>query len=242
MPEFVVVIPSRYESTRLPGKSLRNIAGRPMIQHVFERGSESGAGEVVVATDDERIADAVEAFGGTVCMTGRHHQSGTERIAEVADLCDWDDETIVVNLQGDEPTMPPALIDEAATLLEDSGADIATLASPVQSIDDLHNPNVVKVVRDASGLALYFSRAPIPFPRDDATNIGHALQHHGIYAYRCRALRAFVAAEASPLETIEQLELGMSIAVGIPSARPGAGVDTEADLSVAERVLAGGQP
>lgn len=243
MPDFVVVIPSRYESMRLPGKPLRDIAGRPMIEHVFERGAESGASEVIVATDDERIADAVEAFGGTVCMTGQQHRSGTERIAEVADLCDWDDDTIVVNLQGDEPTMPPALIDQAATLLADSNADIATLASPIRSVADLENPNIVKVVRDAAGLALYFSRAPIPFPRDDATDISHALQHHGIYAYRCRALRAFVAADASPLESVEQLEqlralsLGMSIAVGIPSERPGAGVDTEADLAIAERAL-----
>ena len=187
-----------------------------MIQHVVERGTESAAGEVIVATDDERIADVVEAFGGTVCMTGRQHQSGTERLAEVADLCDWDDDTIVVNLQGDEPTMPPALIDQAAILLADSGADIATLASPMRSVDDLNNPNIVKVVRDASGLALYFSRA----------------------------LRAFVAAESSPLEEVERLEqlralsLGMSIAVGIPVERPGAGVDTEADLAIAERALA----
>ena len=179
-------------------------------------------------------------------MTGRQHQSGTERIAEVADLCDWGDEMIVVNLQGDEPTMPPALIDQAATILADTGADIATLASPIRSVEDLNNPNIVKVVRDASGMALYFSRAPIPFPRDDATDVNHALQHHGIYSYRCRALRAFVEAEASPLETTEQLEqlralsLGMSIAVGIPSVRPGAGVDTEADLAIAERALSAG--
>lgn len=243
MPDFVVVIPSRYESTRLPGKPLREIAGRPMIQHVFDRGTESAADEVIVATDDDRIAGAVEAFGGTVCMTGRQHQSGTERIAEVADLCDWDDDTIVVNLQGDEPTMPPELIDQAATILAESDADIATLASPIRSVDDLNNPNIVKVVRDASGLALYFSRAPIPFPRDDATDVSHALQHHGIYAYRCRALRSFVDAGASPLEKIEQLEqlralsLGMRIAVGIPSVRPGAGVDTEEDLAVAEQTL-----
>ncbi|MDJ0918877.1 MAG: 3-deoxy-manno-octulosonate cytidylyltransferase [Woeseiaceae bacterium] len=243
MTEFVVVIPSRYESTRLPGKPLRDIYGKPMIQHVVERGSESGAREVIVATDDDRIAEVVEGFGGSVCMTGTHHQSGTERIAEVADLCDWSDDTIVVNLQGDEPAMPPQLIDLAAGLLADGGADIATLASPVQSAEDFENPNVVKVVRDYSGHALYFSRAAIPFPRDESTAIEAALQHHGIYAYRCRALRAFVEAEASPLERTEQLEqlralsMGMTIAVGIPDIRPGTGVDTEADLAEAEKAL-----
>ncbi len=243
MTEFVVVIPSRYESTRLPGKPLRDICGKPMIQHVVERGSESGAQEVIVATDDERIAEVVEGFGGTVCMTGEHHQSGTEHIAEVADLCDWGDETIVVNLQGDEPAMPPQLIDQTATLLADADADIATLASPVLSVEDFENPNVVKVVRDYSGHALYFSRAPIPYPRDDAAAYEDALHHHGIYAYRCRALRAFVEAEASPLERTEQLEqlramsMGMTIAVGIPATRPGTGVDTEEDLEAAEQAL-----
>ncbi len=246
MPDFVVVIPARYESTRLPGKPLREILGKPMIQHVCERGEESGASEVIVATDDERIAETVEGFGGTVCMTGQHHQSGTERIAEVADLCDWGDDTIVVNLQGDEPAMPAVVLDECASLLEQSGADIATLASPLRSLEDFRNPNVVKVVRSDAGDALYFSRATIPYPRnagsdEEATQL--ALHHHGIYGYRCEALRRFVEAPASRLEQVEALEqlralsIGMRIAVGEPSERPGAGVDTEADLAAAEAEL-----
>ncbi len=248
MPEFVVVIPARYESTRLPGKPLREIAGRPMIQHVCERGNESGAAEVIVATDDERIANAVEAFGGTVCMTGRHHQSGTERIAEVAELCDWPDDTIVVNLQGDEPAMPAVVLGECASLLQQSGADIATLASPLNTLDDFRNPNVVKVVRSDDGDALYFSRAPIPFAREEGsetTAMQLALHHHGIYAYRCSALRRFVDAPASRLEQVEALEqlralsIGMRIAVAVPSVRPGAGVDTEEDLAAAEAELSG---
>ncbi|MEO1202992.1 MAG: 3-deoxy-manno-octulosonate cytidylyltransferase, partial [Pseudomonadota bacterium] len=133
MRSFVVVIPARYASTRLPGKPLREINGRPMIEHVFNRAVESDADEVVIATDDERIADAAESFGATVCMTGDQHRSGTERIAEVADLMDYDDETVVVNLQGDEPAMPAALINQCATLLKDSRADLSTLASPIAS-------------------------------------------------------------------------------------------------------------
>ena len=247
MTDFVVVIPARYASVRLPGKALRDICGKPMIQHVYERGMESGASEVVIATDDERIAEAAETFGGTVCMTGDHHQSGTERIAEVADLMDWGDEQIVVNLQGDEPTMPAQLIDECAALLDDATADIATLASPFLTEEDFENPNCVKVVRDVNDHAIYFSRASIPYPRDagsDERAAIAALHHHGIYAYRCGILRRFVASEPSELEVCEQLEqlralsLGMTIAVGVPSARPGPGVDTEEDLQRAKRELA----
>ena len=239
MTDFVVVIPARYASTRLPAKALRAIHGKPMIQHVHERGTESAAREVVIATDDERIADAAEVFGATVCMTGDHHQSGTERIAEVANLMDWSDDQIVVNLQGDEPTMPASIIDQCAALLDDATADIATLASPFLTQNDFLNPNCVKVVRDANDHAIYFSRAAIPYPRDagsDERAARAALHHHGIYAYRCGVLRRFVAAEPSELEVCEQLEqlralsLGLTIAVGIPAERPGAGVDTEDDL------------
>jgi 3-deoxy-manno-octulosonate cytidylyltransferase (CMP-KDO synthetase) len=241
MSSFVVVIPARYASTRLPGKPLRTINGRPMIEHVYRRGQESSAREVVIATDDERIADAAESFGAMVCMTGDQHRSGTERIAEVADLLDWRDETIVVNLQGDEPAMPASLIDQCAELLDDSSADLATLASPIRSDEDFANPNVVKVVLDNADNAIYFSRAMIPFPRD-AERISDAraaaLHHHGIYAYRCGVLRKLVAADPSPLEAAEHLEqlralsMGMSIKVGVPAVRPGTGVDTEADLVV----------
>ena len=238
MTEFAVVIPSRYASQRLPGKPLIDIRGKPMIQHVYERASDSAASNVVIATDDERIAEAAESFGAEVCMTSLHHQSGTERIAEVADIMDWPDERVVVNLQGDEPTMPPQLIDQCAALLDDAAADIATLASPFLSQADFESPNCVKVIRDSAGHAIYFSRATIPYPRDgnrDARAV--ALHHHGIYAYRCGVLRRFVAAEPSDLEVCEQLEqlralyLRMTIAVGIPTERPGAGVDIADDLA-----------
>lgn len=248
MIDFVVVIPARYASTRLPGKPLRDINGKPMIEHVYDRGRESAARDVVVATDEARIADAAEAFGATVCLTGNQHRSGTERIAEVADLFDWSDDTIVVNLQGDEPMMPAALIDQCATLLNDSAADLATLASPVLSDADFENPNVVKVITDDSGNAIYFSRATIPYPRDASMRAearAAALHHHGIYAYRCGVLRRLVVAQPSPLELVEHLEqlralsLGMTIRVGIPATRPGAGVDTEEDLLAVARELAG---
>ena len=239
MAEFVVVIPSRYASTRLPGKPLVDIAGKPMIQHVHERACESGATEVVIATDDDRIADAAGSFGATICMTSDHHQSGTERIAEVADLLDWSDDQVVVNLQGDEPTMPAVLLNECAALLDDASADVATLASPFQSQDDFLSPNCVKVLRDADGRAIYFSRAAIPYAREgkEERAVGAALHHHGMYAYRCGVLRRLVAAAPSDIEVCEQLEqlralsLGMRIAVGIPSARPGAGVDVPEDIA-----------
>lgn len=247
MNDFVVVIPSRYASTRLPGKPLREINGKPMLQHVYERGVESSAREVVIATDDERIAQAAETFGARVCMTRDQHRSGTERIAEVCDLLDWDDGQIVVNLQGDEPAMPAALIDQCAGLLADSTADIATLASPIASVANFEDPNTVKVILDNSHNAIYFSRAAIPYAREPGSQLAAceaALQHHGIYAYRCGVLRRFVAAEPSRLESCEQLEqlralaLGMTIRVGVPSEKPGAGVDTEADLERAARALA----
>jgi 3-deoxy-manno-octulosonate cytidylyltransferase (CMP-KDO synthetase) len=231
MTDFVVVIPSRYASVRLPGKALRDINGKPMIQHVHERGKESSARQVVVATDDQRIAEACEAFGATVCMTGDQHRSGSERIAEVCDVMDWSDDTIIVNLQGDEPTMPAELIDQCAALLDDAEADIGTLASAIASEEDFTNPNVVKTVLDDKGNALYFSRSPIPH-----CDFSLSLHHHGIYAYRAGVLRRLVAAPASKLELSERLEqlralsLGMKIRVAVPSTRPGVGVDTEEDL------------
>lgn len=246
MTEFVVVIPARYASTRLPGKPLREINGKPMLQHVHQRGLESGASEVVIATDDERIADAAEAFGATVCMTGEQHRSGTERIAEVSEVLGWEDHQIVVNLQGDEPAMPPELIDECAALLDDPDADIATLASPLMSQEDFENPNVVKAVVDDRGYAMYFSRAAIPYARasgDAGLARASSMHHHGIYAYRCGVLRRLVDAEPSPLEVCEQLEqlralaLGFTIKVGTPSVRPGPGVDTEEDLLKASAAL-----
>ena len=248
MTEFVVVSPARFASTRLPGKALLDIHGKPMLQHVYERGAESGASEVVIATDDDRIADAAESFGATVCMTGDQHRSGTERIAEVADLLDWPDDQVVVNLQGDEPGMPASLLDQCAALLDDTAVDIATLASPFLAQEDFENPNCVKVIRDVSGHAIYFSRAAIPYPRDAGSRdraAGAALHHHGIYAYRCGVLRKLVAAAPSDLEVCEQLEqlralsLGMRFAVGVPAVRPGTGIDTPEDLERARQEMAG---
>ncbi|MBT5219509.1 MAG: 3-deoxy-manno-octulosonate cytidylyltransferase [Woeseia sp.] len=246
MSEFVIVIPSRYASERLPGKPLREIGGKPMLQHVHERGIESGAVEVVIATDDDRIAEMAESFGAKVCMTSAEHKSGTDRLAEVAFAKGWADEKVIVNLQGDEPLMPAQLIDQCAALLDEERADVATLASPLRSKRDFDNPNVVKVVIDDDGFAMYFSRAAIPFSRSGETDDlakSSALHHHGIYAYRNNVLQKIVAAEQSKLEIAEQLEqlralsLGLKIKVGIPDVRPGPGVDTEDDLREAEKQL-----
>jgi len=243
MSGFVVVIPARYASVRLPGKPLRKIAGKTMIEHVYLRGTESNAREVVIATDDERIADAGEAFGARVCMTGDQHRSGSERIAEVCDILDLSDEQVVVNLQGDEPAMPAELINQCAALLDDPTADIGTLASPLASMDDFDNPNVVKVLVDDRSNAIYFSRTAIPFARDPGQidlALQSALHHHGIYAYRSGVLRRLVAADPSDLEIVEQLEqlralaMGLTIRVGQPRQRPATGVDTEADLAAME--------
>jgi len=246
MHNFVVVIPARYASERLPGKPLRDIAGKPMLQHVYERGVESGASQVVIATDDDRIRAAANTFSAQCCMTSADHQSGTDRLAEVARTLAWDAEQIIVNLQGDEPLMPPQLIGQCAAILEDRRADVATLASAILSSDDFANPNVVKVVTDKHGFALYFSRATIPFPRD-ATSEGlardSALHHHGIYAYRNSVLQEIVSAERSAPEICEQLEqlrvlgMGMKIKVGQPTVRPGPGVDTEDDLQMATQTI-----
>lgn len=246
MTDFVVVIPSRYASQRLPGKPLREIAGKPMLQHVFDRASESGASEVIVATDDDRIAKAAASFGAKCSITSASHQSGTDRLAEVARDAGWPEDMVIVNLQGDEPLMPPELIDQCAALLDDDKADVATLASPLQSENDFANPNIVKTILDEDGFALYFSRATIPYSRSDDTDQlarESALHHHGIYAYRNAVLQKIVAARQSPLEISERLEqlralsLGMKIKVGIPVTRPGPGVDTEEDLIEAERQI-----
>lgn len=246
MSEFKVVIPSRYGSTRLPGKPLREIRGKTMMQRVHESAMASGASEVVIATDDIRIRGVAEGFGAIVCMTSQSHESGTERIAEVCDQMSWPDEQVVINLQGDEPMMPPQVIAECAGLLDDGEADIATLASPLEHFRDWQDPHVVKVVTDQHGRALYFSRAPIPFARDSGGRDvikRTALQHHGIYAYRCAALRRFVAAGTCQIEQLERLEqlralwLGMHIRVGIASTRPGPGVDTEENLRTVASML-----
>lgn len=237
---FVVVVPARLASTRLPGKVLMPIAGRPMIEYVWRAGRASAAAEVVVATDDQRVAEAVRAFGADVCMTATTHQSGTDRLAEVAEQRGWSDDHIVVNLQGDEPLMPPALLEAAATLLEeDAGADIATFAHPLTDAEHYRNPNVVKVVCNGHGHALYFSRAAIPHWRDGGGALPQqppVLRHIGLYAYRVAALRKFSALPPAALEQCEALEQlralhhGLRIVVGVLDAPPPHGVDTEADL------------
>jgi len=214
-----------------------------MLQHVYERGVESGAAEVIIATDDQRIADAANLLGASCCMTSADHQSGTDRLAEVSQVNSWPAEQIIVNLQA---LMPPELIRQCAALLEDDAADVATLASPIQSQEDFRNPNVVKVVVDDDDNALYFSRAPIPHSRTDSTDElarETALHHHGIYAYRNVVLQKIVKAPRSPLEICERLEqlralsLGMTIKVGRPTVRPGPGVDTEEDLLAVQQLL-----
>lgn len=245
MSDFVVVIPARFASTRLPGKPLRLIAGRPMIWHVHEIALQSGAREVWIATDDERIRKAALDFGANVCMTRPDHESGTDRLAEVCDIQLWSDDLAVVNLQGDEPLLPPELIDQCATLL-DSGADMATLASSLDTTSDLENPHVAKVITDINDNALYFSRASIPYCRDKKSM--HLLEkavlrHHGIYAYRCHTLKKLVNAGPCVLEQCEKLEqlralwLGIALRVGRAAARPGPGVDTEDDLAAVEALI-----
>ena len=248
--DFVVAIPARYASTRLPGKPLRLIAGEPMIVHVARRAMEAGAAEVVIATDDERIADAVGPLGLQVCMTSPHHQSGTDRLAECAAKRGWAPDRIVVNLQGDEPLCPPEAIRTVARTLAGSGATIATLATPIRDARELFDPNAVKVVRDAAGNALYFSRAPIPWHRDafavDRAAMpdgGPWLRHLGLYAYTAGGLARFAAVPASGLEHIESLEqlraleLGWKIAVAVSEQPLPPGVDTLEDLERAQRAL-----
>ena len=249
MSNFAVVIPARYASERLPGKPLRKIAGKNLLQHVFERATESDATRIVIATDDDRIEQAAKEFGADVCMTDPGHRSGTERLAEVTRLRRWADDLVIVNLQGDEPMMPPALINHCATLLQSPDVVMATLASPIGSPEDFDDSNVVKVIVDANQDAIYFSRAAIPHPRSASMRdraIRIALHHHGIYAYRVATLQRIVAAAPSQLEQVEHLEqlraleMGIRIRVGRPSVRPGPGVDTEADLIRVERMMAAG--
>lgn len=239
---FKLVIPARHGSTRLPGKPLIPLAGRPMIAHVHDRALASGADEVVIATDDERIRAVAEAFGARVCMTSPEHASGTDRIAEVAQQLGWSDDTIVVNLQGDEPLMPPAILRQVAdNLARHPDAVMATLCTPIRLAGQLLDPHVVKVVRDAQGFALYFSRAPIPWERDALDmETSPALQvcqrHIGLYAYRVGYLKRFSATEACVLERIEHLEQlralyhGARIHVDVALEAPPPGVDTPEDL------------
>lgn len=249
--DFVVAIPARYGSTRLPGKPLLPIAGVPMIVHVARRALQAGAREVVVATDDQRIVDALAGSGIVVALTRAEHASGTDRLAELAALRDWDETTIVVNLQGDEPLAPASGIRAVAMALAASKCPMATLATPLQSVEELFDPNCVKLVCDAANHALYFSRAPIPWPRDafmaDRQSLPADtpfLRHIGIYAYRARFLGTLAALPRTPLEIAESLEQlralehGHAIVVAIAPEPFPAGIDTSADLARVESILA----
>lgn len=245
---FTVVIPARYASTRLPGKPLAEIDGKPMIQHVYERAAASGAAEVIVATDDQRVMDTVEGFGGRVMMTAPTHQSGTERLAEVISYLALAENEIVVNVQGDEPFIPPEIIRQVAdNLANQRAAPMATLAVEMTDFDELQNSNSVKVVTDANGYALYFSRAPIPFDREGFRRgeisqlaTGHYWRHIGIYAYRAGFVQRYASWDASPLEQLESLEQlrvlwhGERIHVAEAILPPPGGIDTPDDLARAQ--------
>lgn len=245
---FLVVIPARYASSRLPGKPLADIAGQSMIERVYRQAIKSGAERVVIATDDARVKQACEGFGAEVCMTSPAHNSGTERLAEVVSLLDLADDTVVVNVQGDEPFIPPAIIRQVAqNLASQSKARMATLSVPIEHSDEVQNPNVVKVQSDKHGYALYFSRSAIPFDRDKAftTQLADIYRRHiGIYAYRAGFIKEYVSWPASQLEQIECLEQlrvlwqGEAIHVATALEVPAVGVDTPEDLERARLVAA----
>ena len=251
--DFIVAIPARHGSTRLPGKPLRLLAGEPLIVHVARRARAAGAARIVVATDEARIAAALAGQGIDVCMTRADHASGSDRLAECAVRLGWADDAVVVNLQGDEPFAPAAGIRAVAAALAEEAVEMATLAAPIDSAEQWFDPNCVKVVRDLRGHALYFSRAPVPWARDalacDRNSVPRGLpvlRHVGIYAYRAGFLKTFAGLPTTPLEQAESLEQlralehGYAIAVRMtPEAFP-PGVDTEEDLARAERALAAG--
>lgn len=254
MSGFNVVIPARYASQRLPGKPLVDIGGRPMIEHVHQRARESGADVVVIATDDERIRQRAASFGAQVCMTAADHQSGTDRIAEVVEQLGWPEDTLVVNLQGDEPLMPAGLLVRVAAALDThADAAMATLAVPLDDTDQLFDTNCVKVVADKNGYALYFSRATIPWRRDlfdrsaqpQTSWTQGVYRHLGLYAYRAGFLAGYTNLPVSPIEQMESLEQlrvlwnGGRIAIDIVDQPPPAGVDTEQDLARVRSVLVG---
>ena len=248
---FIVIIPARYESTRLPGKPLKDIAGTSMIQRVWQQAIKSGASRVIIATDDERIKQAASDFGAEVCMTRDDHVSGTDRLQEVANILALKGDQLVVNVQGDEPLIPPAVIDQVANnLASNPSAGVSTLSEPITDIMAFRDPNVVKVVANSQGMANYFSRASIPWPRegaqDDSNSAASAVaprRHIGIYAYRVSQLNAFVAWPVAPTERSESLEqlrfLWNDVAIHVEDAIeevPG-GIDTEQDLEAAALLL-----
>ena len=253
---FIAIIPARYASTRLPGKPLADVAGKPMVVRVAERAIEAGAERVVVATDDERIKVAVEANGIAACLTSADHPTGTDRLAEAANRLALDDDAIVVNVQGDEPLLSPRLISAVAELLAaHAGAAIATACHPITDAAEAFNPNVVKVVLDHERHALYFSRATIPWARE-AFASGRAdvpaglplYRHYGLYAYRVRFLRRFPTLAPAPIERFEALEQlralwhGYRIVVEITDGTPAPGVDTPEDLERVRALFAAAKP
>jgi 3-deoxy-manno-octulosonate cytidylyltransferase (CMP-KDO synthetase) len=252
-PRFTVLVPARYASTRLPAKALADLGGRPMVVRVAERAAASGAARVVIATDDLRIADAAAAHGAAAIMTDPQHRTGTDRLAEAATLLSLADADIVVNVQGDEPMIDPALVRRVATTLaERDDAAIATACHRIDDVAEVFNPNVVKVVLDANGNALYFSRAPIPFARDAFPLVPPRLpadvavfRHYGLYAYRVAFLRAFPTLAPAPIEAAEALEQlralwhGYRIAVDVVEGAPAPGVDTPDDLVRMRRLFTG---
>ncbi len=248
---YCVVIPARYASVRLPGKPLRRLAGKTMLEHVYLRACQSGAKEVIIATDDMRIHDEAERFSANVCLTADTHTSGTERLAEVVSACALDDEDIVINVQGDEPLMPVACIEQVARALQDNpDVQVSTLCTRISRLEDIFDPNIVKVVRDKNERALYFSRAPIPWcrgsfdqqPPQAADQIDH-YRHIGLYAYRAGYIKTYVNQSKSVLEDTESLEQlrvlwhGGKIIVPEALEIPGPGVDTEEDLKKVEALL-----
>ena len=255
---FTVVIPARHASTRLPGKMLLAMGGKPMIQHVYERAKESGADRVIIATDSQEICNAVKSFSGEALLTSENHRSGTERIAEVVQTLSISDDSIVVNVQGDEPLIEPELISGVAgNLNENDQASISTVGTPIDSTQEFLNPNIVKVVLDANGHALYFSRAPIPWPRDVFQDKSlNALadkelpggkdtffRHVGIYAYRAHFVKTYCELAPSPLEKIESLEQlralshGYKISVLVSEKSNGYGVDTQEDYDKVKEII-----
>ena len=247
---FTVIIPARYASSRLPRKPLADIAGKPMIQHVWEKAQQAGTNRVIIATDHEEIEQVAKTFGAEVCMTSTEHNSGTERLSEVIEKMAIADDEIIVNVQGDEPLIPPVIIQQVAQNLAENQVNMATLAVKLETKEELFNPNCVKVVTDQKGMALYFSRAAIPFARDHCTDCDDAfvasqpyLRHIGIYAYRAKFVNQYIRWQPTVLEKLESLEqlralwYGEKIHVELAKEAPQVGVDTLEDLERVRAIL-----
>lgn len=249
--KFTVIIPARYASSRLSGKPLLDIAGKPMIQHVWEKAQQAGASRVIIATDHPEIEATAKLFGAEVCMTSDKHNSGTERLAEVIEKMQIADNEIIVNIQGDEPLVPPVIVEQVARNLDAYQVNMATLGVKLETCEELFNPNVVKAVSDKNGMALYFSRAAIPFARDSFPDCDDAfvvtygyLRHIGIYAYRAGFVKQYVSWQPTALEQLESLEqlralwYGEKIHLELAIEAPQVGVDTPDDLEKVRAIFA----